>query len=107
MGEYGKPTAAEVREMVEKLRETSGRVSSGPMQYSGGGICGQTIEASMRSTYRRISDWDMSAMDEAADMLTALTPQENEPHVCVSHLAMNGQCMECGALPKAQENADD
>lgn len=62
--------------MVELLRETFGRVISGPKQY-GSGVCGQTIEACMRSTFRRVSDWDLEAMAQAADMLAALTPQEN------------------------------
>lgn len=73
-----RPTDAEVREMINRLRETSGRVISGPKQYSGGGVCGQTIEASMRSTFRRISDWDVSLMDDAADILEALTAQETD-----------------------------
>ena len=60
----------EARALVERLTEVAQTVASRKERIASG-ICGQTIEAMARSTFREISDWELEALYEDAAALTA------------------------------------
>lgn len=58
--------SADVELKLRKATFTKGRMR--------GGVCGQTVEASMRSTFHEVSAWDL---EEAADTIEALRAERD------------------------------
>lgn len=86
---------AEIEALVKLLHEatfTKGRIK--------GGVCGQTIEASMRSTFHEVSAWDL---DTAAVALTAL--QADLAAAVAAKEAAEGRCLTATTIGRAQSLA--